>query len=79
MQVTKLDNVYFPEFIWQDNESGLNWLYFRVPTENIFETFQAMPSALILDSIPYKRMSFNSDSGMIAYKQVNHSDIARGI
>jgi len=57
-----------------DNLDGEQWMSFL--KDGSYETFSHMPEVLTYQGHYYKRMSHNSDTGWIHYKEVHVSKLA---
>lgn len=74
-------NCYVPTY--RNTFDGLEWLMFQASAGNTYDTYKDMPEILVMvrnngNEVLYKRMSFNSDNGMINYKEIQPNQVARG-
>ena len=59
---------------------GVKWLQFVAdPHQPIYNQFKSLPNALKSDGILYMKVSHNSDSFLITYRQCKESDLAFGV
>lgn len=69
-------NAYNVNEKWRDPETGEEWLHFLVLCLD-FAAFKAMPEVLHCDGKDFRRMGFNTDSGRVAYKQLDNALVGR--
>lgn len=68
---------YVPDIVWQNPYDRTWWLIFRGPIgADTYQRYQELPELLKHGERLYHRISFNSDSGLINYKEVSSKEIA---
>jgi hypothetical protein len=60
--------------VMEGRVDGRNWLSFRY--DGSYEAYKSMPNILMYQNVKYLKMGHNSDSGLVAYKQLNDNQIA---
>ena len=70
-----VDTVHMVDFKWTDPDTGKKWLHFR--EDGTFESFKSMPKMLSCDGILFQKSGYNSDSGLIAYRQADVEGMAK--
>lgn len=61
-------------------DEGVHWISFRGQVNELaYPAFKEMPKLLRYQGRYFKRMSFNSDTGWIHYKEVSYEEIAHEV
>ena len=70
-----IDNALLPVYV--TTPDGVHWLEFIAePGESIYQQFKSMPNALRAGGRVYRKMSHNSDSFKIVYRECLETDLA---
>lgn len=63
-----------PRDTFNDPESGLKWLYFEY--DGTFEGYKRMPLTVKMGEVLFYKMSHNSDTKNVAYRQTEKDKLA---
>ncbi len=72
--ITEVPNAMIPRTTFTDPDNGVKWLYFEY--DGTYDGYKSMPRVVKMDDVLYMKMSHNSDTMNVAYRQIDRKFVA---